>query len=85
MAKREAKDKRICRCECGGWVRSVVAELGTIERAYADGYAAAQAEIERLRKAVKDLAASILKIPLGRAPAARCRPAQEPCSRSSGY
>ena len=25
-----------------------MAELGTVERAYADGYAAAQAEIERL-------------------------------------
>ena len=35
-----------------------MAELGTIERAYADGYAAAQAEIERLRKAVKEIADS---------------------------
>lgn len=23
MPKREPKDRRICRCECGGWVRGV--------------------------------------------------------------
>jgi hypothetical protein len=23
MPKRKPKDKRICRCECGGWVRGV--------------------------------------------------------------
>jgi len=31
-------------------------ELGTVERAYADGYAAAQHEIERLRAALRGIA-----------------------------